>query len=151
MVGRSRETAPASSRGGLLYCGRGGFPVLTAALGIWVLTHCSARIQWFWPGTRLSLLTAAVGFWVLTAALRVFWPAAHLRVSRLENAIVDAFLVVGRSRETAPASSRGGLLYCGGVLDLDLGQRRHPYSGCRLYLSFTFRCCFFWPALGFGC
>ena len=101
---------------------------------------CSARVQWFWPGTRLSLLTAAVGFWVLTAALRVFWPAAHLRVSRLENAIVDAFLVVGRSRETAPASSRGGLLYCGGMLDLDLGQRRHPYGGCRLYLSFTFRC-----------
>ena len=53
--------------------------VFLACTRLWVLTHCtahflacSARVQWFWPGTRLSLLTAAVGFWVLTAALRVF-------------------------------------------------------------------------------
>jgi hypothetical protein len=44
---------------------------------------------------------------------RVFWPVVHLRVSGPENAIVDAFLVVGSPRETAPASSRGVFHYMG--------------------------------------
>ena len=44
---------------------------------------------------------------------RVFWPVVHLRVSGPENAIVDAFLVVGSPRETARTSVRGVLPYMG--------------------------------------